>query len=92
MCNKSSVASAPKISAIRKAVLMQYRHMTDASVDFSFGGTCYQDESWRSSIWEISHPREGASARGRHLIVITAVFPASIKDSSFQLSYPHLIL
>ena len=32
------------------------------------------------------------SARGRHLIVITAVFPASTKDSSFQLSYPRLIL
>ena len=26
------------------------------------------------------------------LIVITADFPASIKDSFFQLSYPHLIL
>jgi len=32
------------------------------------------------------------SARGRHLIVITADFPASIKNSSFQLLYPQLIL
>ena len=32
------------------------------------------------------------SARGCHLIVITAVFPASIKNSFFQLIYPHLIL
>jgi len=32
-------------------------------------------------------------ARGRHLIVITAVFPASTKDSIFfQLSHQHLIL
>jgi len=31
------------------------------------------------------------SARGRHLIVITAVFPATTKDSSFQLLNPHLI-
>jgi len=32
------------------------------------------------------------SARGRHLIVITTVFPAQLKTHLFQLSYPLLIL